>query len=66
MGDEVVGNIYCIAQSDENRGRGDKSTSELAREYLSRIDQKTFTDLIEVFRVDFEMFQYSPEGYYYY
>ena len=47
-----------------NRGKGDRSTSELAKEYLSRIDQKTFTDLIEVYRVDFEMFQYSPEGYY--
>ena len=52
--------------SEKNRGRVEKSTSELAREYLSRIDQKTFTDLIEVYRVDFEMFQYSPEGYYHY
>ena len=47
-----------------NRVKGEKSTSELAREYLSRIDHKTFRDLIEVYRVDFEMFQYSPEGYY--
>ena len=47
-----------------NRGKGEKSTSELAREYLTRIDSKTISDLIEVYRVDFEMFQYSPEGYF--
>ena len=49
---------------EKNRSKGEKSTSEVAKEYLSRIDNKTLTDLLEVYRVDFEMFQYSPKGYY--
>ena len=38
---------------------------EQAREYLSSLDNRTLTDLIEVYRLDFEMFQYSTEEYYF-
>ena len=48
---------------ERNRSRGEKSSSDQAKEYLSSLDNKTLTDLIEVYRVDFEMFQYSAEGY---
>ena len=50
--------------SERNRSRGEKSSSDQAKEYLSTLDNKTLSDLIEVYRVDFEMFQYSTEGYY--
>ena len=41
---------------EKNRSKGEKSTSEVAKEYLSRIDNKTLTDILEVYRVDFENF----------
>ena len=39
------------------------SSSDLTRQYLGKLDNKTITDLIEVYKIDFEMFQYSPKGY---
>ena len=46
--------------SVKNPSKGDKST----RDYLSLLDKKTFKKIIKIYQPDFEMFQYSPEGYY--
>ena len=48
----------------ENPSHGVTSSSQQAREYLSRLDDETFAGLMEVYKIDFEMFLYSPEGYY--
>ena len=41
----------------KNPSRGQKSTQD----YLSLLDKKTLSDLIEMYKPDFEMFQYTPE-----
>ena len=48
---------YYIWFSVKNQRQGDKST----RDYLSLLDDKTLSELINVYQPDFEMFQYSPE-----
>ena len=44
----------------KNPSKGTKSTQD----YLSLLDKKTLSKLINIYKPDFEMFQYSPEGYY--
>ena len=44
----------------KNPSKGTKSTQD----YLSLLDKKTLSKLISIYKPDFEMFQYSPEGYY--
>ena len=39
------------------------STSSLAQKYLSSLDRRTVTRLYQLYRVDFEMFGYSPDLY---
>ena len=38
-------------------------TKELARKYFGLLDRKTVDQLYEFYKVDFEMFGYSPEVY---
>ena len=44
----------------KNPSKGTKSTQD----YLSLLDKNTLSKLINIYKPDFEMFQYSPEGYY--
>ena len=48
----------------KNPSQRANSSSERTRQYLRKLDNKTMMELIEVYQIDFEMFQYSPEGYY--
>ena len=48
----------------KNPSQRANSSSERTRQYLRRLDNKTMMELIEVYQIDFEMFKYSPEGYY--
>ena len=43
---------------------GGGSTNELARKYFSELDINTTKQLYELYKVDFEMFDYSPEEYF--
>ena len=38
-------------------------TSSLAREYFSMLDKKIIKQLYNSYRMDFELFGYSPNGY---
>ena len=51
--------FLLLVVSVKNQNQRDKSTGE----YLSQLDKKTLRDLIEVYRKDFEMFQYNIEEY---
>ena len=44
----------------KNPSKGTKSTQD----YLSLLDKNTLSKLINIYKPDFEMFQYSSEGYY--
>ena len=48
-----------IHQNESSGG----STKELARKYFKQLDRKTVDELFEFYKVDFEMFGYSPELY---
>ena len=48
-----------LVVSVKNQNQRDRSTGE----YLSQLDKKTRTALIEVYKKDFEMFQYNIEEY---
>ena len=37
------------------------SVTSVAREYFKEIDVKSKRKLYEIYRIDFEMFEYSPE-----
>ena len=39
---------------------GEKTTQD----YLSQLNKTTLADLVKVYQPDFEMFQYSTEGFY--
>ena len=39
-------------------------TKTLAKKYFSDLDLGTVKDLYEIYKVDFEMFGYSPQMYY--
>ena len=39
------------------------STKDLARKYFSELDIDTVTRLYNLYKVDFEMFGYSPDNY---
>ena len=56
--------ILTINITVKNPSQRATSSSEQTRQYLRRLDNKTIIELIEVYKIDFEMFQYSPEGYY--
>ena len=43
---------------------GGGSTNELARKYFSELDIDSTKKLYELYKVDFEMFNYSPEEYF--
>ena len=47
-------------QEHKSSGGG---TKELARKYFELLDRKTVDQLFEFYKVDFEMFGYSPEVY---
>ena len=40
------------------------STKDLARKYFSELDLATVKKLYKVYKVDFEMFGYTPDIYY--
>ena len=40
------------------------STKDLARKYFSELELDRVKDLYSVYKVDFEMFGYSPEEYF--
>ena len=40
------------------------STSELAREYFSQLDKDDVEKLYQLYKMDFEMFGYSPDLYF--
>ena len=42
------------------------STEELAEKYFSQLRLDTVKRLFQLYRVDFEMFSYSPQLYYQY
>ena len=42
------------------------STKELAKKYFSQLSLSTVKKLYNVYKVDFEMFGYSPQLYYQY
>ena len=48
-----------------NKSRGG-STKEKAEKYFSELDIETAKRLYELYKVDFEMFQYSPDAYFEY
>ena len=50
-------NILIVVK---NPTKGDRSTFD----YLSQLDKKTLKKIIKMYEPDFEMFQYSPDGYY--
>ena len=56
--------VNLTSQTVKNPSSGGTSSLELTRKYFSRLDKKAVRELERVYRVDFEMFQYSPEGYY--
>ena len=39
------------------------STSQLAREYFSQVDEDDVEQLYQLYKIDFEMFGYSPDLY---
>ena len=39
------------------------STKDLARKYFSELDLDTVASLYNLYKVDFEMFGYSPDSY---
>ena len=47
-------------QEHKSSGGG---TDELARKYFEQLDRQTVDELYEFYKVDFEMFGYSPELY---
>ena len=47
-------------QKHKSSGGG---TKELAQKYFELLDRKTVDQLFEFYKVDFEMFGYSPEVY---
>ena len=61
--------VYCFEVSpfffsSEINKSGGGSTNELARKYFSELDIDTTKQLYELYKVDFEMFDYSPEEYF--
>ena len=52
-------------QSETHKSSGG-STRELAMKYFSELSLETVEKLYEVYKVDFEMFGYSPQLYYEY
>ena len=50
--------------SSQKSTRVGGSTNELARKYFSELDINTTKQLYELYKVDFEMFDYSPEEYF--
>ena len=49
-----------ILESNESSG----NTRELARKYFSQISLETVKNLYSLYKIDFELFGYSPELYY--
>ena len=56
--------VNLTSKTVKNPSSGGTSSLELTRKYFSRLDEKAVRELERVYRLDFEMFQYSPEGYY--
>jgi len=56
--------VNLTSQTVENPSKGPSSSMKQSREYLSRLDSQARAELYQVYKVDFEMFQYSPDGYY--
>ena len=40
------------------------STKDLAKNYFSELDIRMVKELYELYKVDFEMFDYSPDEYF--
>ena len=57
---EIITNYKNILILVKNPSKGDRSTFD----YLSQLDKKTLKKIIKMYEPDFEMFQYSPDGYY--
>ena len=57
---EMAGVQFEDIQAHKSSGGG---TKELARKHFEQLDVQTVDQLYEFYKVDFEMFGYSPEVY---
>ena len=57
----MVDNDFFFAATHVSSGG---STKELARKYFSQLSLDTVKKLYNIYKVDFEMFGYSPQLYY--
>ena len=52
--------MFCLETHVSSGG----STKELARKYFSEMDIDTVKRLYQLYKVDFEMFGYTPDEYF--
>ena len=63
-GDDIWGErVPLILIVVKNPSSGRTSSSDLTRRYFSSLDEKAVRDLEEVYKVDFEMFNYTMDKY---
>ena len=53
-------NMVCIAEFHESSGG---STKDLTKKYFAELDQGTVMELYNIYKVDFEMFNYTTDEY---
>ena len=61
---EFIGRLANVTfQKIESHVSSGGSTTELAHKYFSMLDNSTIKKLYKIYKVDFEMFGYSPESF---
>ena len=53
-----------VTGSDDNFDEGNRGSDEFVGKYFSQLTKTQVIDLYRIFRVDFELFDYSPDMYY--